>query len=139
MLKQTRLFSWLKQRFIRAYLNLTWSARTLNEDALSEEQKIGIRLIKTLSSKPDSEILMAPISDRYYIKRGDIFVTISRDRVSIINSVYHYDIIYSEKAYGSIVGFIRRVIENRRMKLEATMTNKIERSLSHIYRQVQEN
>lgn len=99
---------------------------------LNEEQKNGIRIAKILAVQPSSEILMAPISDRYFIKNQEIFIVIDLNRITIINSVYHYDIYISDRTTEQLILFIRRIIEKRRNLMEKEMLSKIEKSLDHI-------
>ncbi len=132
-----RVINYLKRKLkyfsAKTYLRMTSFSKLIDESDLTDEQRTGLKIIKMLASRSDSEILIAPISEKYYVKNGDIFIVIDRDQVSILNSVYHYDLRFSDKVHGHLTFFLKRVIENRRSKMESTMRAKVQRSLTHIY------
>lgn len=123
---------WAIYRYRRAYLKVPYWTLGMDDSKLNDEQRLGIKIVKLLASKADSEILIAPISDRYYLKNGDLFVIVSNQQISIINSVYHYDIYNTDEINRHVIKYLRRVIENRRLRFEEQMRSKIERSLSNI-------
>ena len=118
---QTRL----KYRLFRVYIRLPKIKPTINEKSLNDEQLSGIRIVKLMAAQSESEILMAPISEKYYIKNKEIFIVVEANRVTIINSVYHYDIYTNEDITNYLSFFLRRVIEIRRARLERQMRSKI--------------
>ena len=124
-----KVFRWFKSKLIRWYLN---SNNNKLNSSLNEEQQSCIKIVKLLASQSESEILMAPISEKFYIKNGEIFIIIAISKISIINSVYHYDISTNEKMDREIYRVMRRVLENRRNKLEIEMRSKVKKSLSGI-------
>ena len=126
------LLRWLKYRFARAYAKLPKSSKSFDPSQLNDEQRASVKIVKILAVQPDSEILMAPITDRYFIKNEEIFIVIDVNRITIINSVYHYDIYVNSITTDYLVRFIRRIIERRRNLMEKEMRSKIERSLDHI-------
>jgi hypothetical protein len=128
-----RLRKRIKYRFSKTYIKVSSFPTSFDSADLSAEQQSCVKIIKLLATDSDSEILMAPISEKYYIRKDEIFIVIDRNIVSVINSVYHYDFSFSDKLHGHLTSFLRRVIENRRVKMEATMRSKIQRSLTHIY------
>lgn len=132
-----RVITYFRRKFkyfsAKTYLRVTSFAKLIDDSDLTVEQRTGLKIIKMLASRYDSEILMAPISEKYYVKNGDIFIVIDRDQVSILNSVYHYDLRFSDRVHGHLTIFLKRVIENRRSKMESTMRAKVQRSLTHIY------
>lgn len=122
----------LRYRIAKFYLLKLSVGDRIRTERLNEEQKRGLAIFKTLAVQPNSEILMAPLSDKYYIRNEEIFIVLDANRLSIINSVYHYDIYYSESDLRYLVLYIRRIIERRQEKLEATMLSKIAKSLTHL-------
>jgi hypothetical protein len=104
----------------------------LESSELNDEQRAGVKIVKMLAVQKDSEILMAPISNRYFIKNEEIFIVLDINRISIINSVYHYDIYINQNTNDHLVDFMRRIIEKRRTLMEKEMRSKIEKSLDHI-------
>jgi len=122
----------IKYLLFRTYIKLPKINPTLDEKSLNDEQRSGIRIVKMLAAQPESEILMAPLSEKYYIKNLEIFIMVESNRITIINSVYHYDIYTNENMTNYLSFFLRRVIEIRRAKMEKLMLAKIEKSLGHI-------
>jgi hypothetical protein len=127
-----KLFRSIKYKIKKFYLLKLNSSDRLKVEKLNDEQKKGLNIFKTLAVQPDSEILMAPISGKYYIRNEEIFIVLDINRLSVINSVYHYDIYYNETETRYLAGYIRRIIERRREKLEEKMRSKIDKSLSHL-------
>ena len=132
-----RALRWFKYRYARTYLKLPKLERSLNLLELNDEQISGLQLVRLLAHNPTSEILMAPISDRYYLRNGEIFIVIDINRISIINSIYHYDIYVSETLGNYLIRFLRKVIEKRRIRMEREMKSKITKSLSIIVNEIQ--
>lgn len=127
-----RLFRALRYKIRKFYVLKFGNRDRLKTDLLNEEQKKGVNIFKTLAVQPDSEILMAPLSGKYYIRNEEIFIVLDLNRLSVINSVYHYDIYYNEAETRYLANYIRRIIERRRDKLEKKMRSKIDKSLSHL-------
>lgn len=131
-------------RFVHAvnrkfhYWRLRKYARLIQRDErrMTSDQEKAFGIIRSLSSKPESELMIAPISEKFFIRNGDIFVIIERDMVSIINGVYHYDIPMSDGLSTKIRTFLYRVIERRRSVLENEVRSRIDRSLEYIYYEI---
>ena len=124
---------WLIRRLSKAYAKMDLFSQKVDESKLPKSQQVGLKIIKHLSSKADSEIIMDPITDKYYIKNNDIFIIIDNRSVLIINSKYSYDLNYDDRVYCHIVSHIRRVIGNRRSYMESVVRAKIQHSLETIY------
>lgn len=127
-----KLFRAIQYKIRKFYVLKIGNRDRLKTDLLNEEQKKGVNIFKTLAVQPDSEILMAPLSGKYYIRNEEIFIVLDLNRLSVINSVYHYDIYYNEAETRYLANYIRRIIERRREKLEKKMRSKIDKSLSHL-------
>lgn len=94
----------------------------------------GIFIVKRLISELPSELSLAPISGKYYLKnqKKDIFAIISQKSISIINGKYHYDFSISDYQYGNLISMFNNRIERDRLKMENEIRSKIERSLDQI-------
>jgi len=97
------------------------------------DQHKGFGIIRNLVSKRDSELMIAPLSNKFFIRNGDIFVIVEQDVVSIINGVYHYDIPVEHDLYIKIKSFLNKSIERRRSRMEDEVRLRIDRSLDNIY------
>lgn len=120
-----KFYYWRMRKYVRMS---GMGNRRMNSD---QEKCFGI--IRNLAAKSDSELMIAPISQKFYIRYGDIFVIVERGTVSIINGRYHYDISVTDDLNGKITSFLYKVIERRRAALEAEVRSKIDRSLDNIY------
>ena len=74
---KNRILRWFKYkttRFYLGYLRMTGITKMLESSELNDEQRIGVKIVKMLAVQKDSEILMAPISNRYFIKNEEILI-----------------------------------------------------------------
>ena len=131
-----KVISSIRYKIKKFYLLNFVPADRLALHKLNEEQKNGVSIFQTLVLHPDSEILMAPLSGKYYIKNEELFIVLDLNMISIINSVYHYDIYYEERETRYLAAYARRIIERRREKLEREMRSKINKSLTHLAKEV---
>lgn len=125
-----RLKLFLKYRYARKKIKIL---KSLNDDnKKNREQLLATQIVKIISSNSNSKILIAPISNKYYIINNDIFIIVESNMISIINSVYHYDIYMTQAMTSSIIKFLNRIIERRIFKTEKEIKSKVEKSLEHI-------
>lgn len=118
-----RFYYWRMRKFIRMS----------NRNRNNPDQEKGFGIIRNLASKRDSELMIAPLTNKFYIRNADIFVIVDNDTISIINGVYHYDIPIEHDLYTKIKSFLNKVIERRRAEMESVIRSKIDRSLDNIY------
>jgi hypothetical protein len=129
-----KLKTFIKYRYLRAYSKFlnSISSNSIDLRKLNDEQLAAIKIIKILASLPDTKILIAPISKKYYLKHGEIFIVINLNQITIINSIYHYDIYNSEQVSEYLTSYLKKIIEKKRLHMEDEMRAKIKNSLSHI-------
>lgn len=120
-----RFYYWRMRKYVRM--------SEMGKRRMTSDQEKCFGIIRNLSAKAESELMIAPISQKFYIRNGDIFVIVERGTVSIINGVYHYDISVNDDLNSKITTFLYKVIERRRAALEAEVRSKIDRSLDYIY------
>jgi hypothetical protein len=82
--------------------------------------------------KNDTELLMAPLSLTYYVHTKDIFIIMDRGELRIINGRYEYHITINDKIFERLSDKFKRVMENKRKKMEQEMVSKTKRSLENI-------
>lgn len=128
------LLNSFRLKFFRFLLYIKKEMKT--KETISEEEIRAVSIIKNLSLKGESELLFAPISQKIYIKNKDIFIVFENGRVNIINGVYYYDINLSITNTSELKGFLNRIIENRRNKMEMNIKSKVLKSLDTIIEQV---
>lgn len=124
---------WLKHR--RKRLLVKWRRVKKSRGGLifdNSEQEHAFNVIDKLIRNLDSELLLAPISKRKYVKNGDIFVIMYYENVRIINGVYHYEFNFRERVANALHEKFLNRIERDRLKMENTVTKKVEKSLTTI-------
>ena len=100
---------------------------------MGEVQKKGFAIVSKLLANSDSELIIDPnFNGKRYIKNDDIFVTIERGNLNIINGVYFYDIYLSDKMYEHFVSRFNNRINRIIVKYESQIQNRVESSLTNI-------
>lgn len=135
--KKTWLNRWKKILFIKwtKFLKRTaiYFDTKVNTDYIpSEAQTIAIRIFEKALLKPESELLMAPISHTFYIELEDIFIILEGREMLIINGRYQYNILIKERDAQHLIEKFKRVLEVRRKRMEKKVMSKTSRSLNDI-------
>lgn len=100
----------------------------------SNSQEKAIKIVSRLIGDSDSELLIAPISGKFYVKnlKKDLYVILERGSVSVINGKYHYDVTVSDTRFDHLYQLFRNRVERDRLKMEREIRSKIEKSLDQI-------
>ncbi len=99
---------------------------------MAEVQKKAYDIAIKLINDSQSELMVAPITNKKYIKNGDIFVTIERGNLNIINGVYHYDVYINDKLYEYISNKINTKLDRRITKFETEIKERVTDRLTEI-------
>ena len=99
---------------------------------VTDTQELGTKVFEKAIVRSDVELLLAPLSSTYYIKSDDIFIILDGLQLKIINGRYEYHITLTEKIHNKLSAKFKRVLENRRKKMEEQMLSKTNRSLQTI-------
>jgi len=93
-----------------------------------------LSICKKLIDKPDSQLLMTPLSNKRYIHNpfNSIFITIEGNTVNVINHKYSYTVVINDKSKDEIISHFNEVLENQRLKMEEEITSNIKHSLKNI-------
>ena len=93
-----------------------------------------LSICKKLIDKPDSQLLMTPLSNKKYIHNPEnsIFITIEGNTVNVINHKYSYTVVIQDKSKLEITNHFNEVLENQRLKMEEEITSNIKHSLKNI-------
>ena len=120
--------------------------RTLNRDLsnkLSRQERYAVIIVNQLLLDPDSDVLLHPSMDRYYIKCEALgmFVVINMgtSEVSIINHVYSYHVKMSKRAMSIVTDNFIAETEKRRIAMEKEYTSNIQFSLRTVSNNIMEN
>jgi hypothetical protein len=89
----------------------------------NKKEEIVITIIKSLLEQNDTDIKMAPITDRYYIlnKRLEYWVKVSADGISITNHKFTYTNASSMQFQDMVIEIVKKAIEAHRNEFEATV------------------
>jgi len=104
--------------------------KTYQEEVASYERacfKICLKLI----SNHDSEFMIAPMSEKRYIRneKFQMFVTMDFGRIEITNHVFNYNIKLSQRDWQRIVYIFDTETEKRRTEMEQEVNSQIKNSL----------
>jgi len=93
-----------------------------------------LSICKKLIDKPDTQLLMTPLSNKKYIHNpaNSIFITIEGNTVNVINHKYSYTVVIQDKSKIEITNYFNEVLETQRLKMEEEITSNIKHSLKNI-------
>lgn len=112
------------------------SGESLTGKELSENEKTAIRIFEKCVAREDSELLMAPLSDTFYVKTGEIYLILLNQELRIINGKYSYDFPLASGPCERMRKRFRITLEQRRKKMEEKIVAKTKKSLQDILNEV---
>ena len=130
--KIIRFFKIFKMKF---YL---WSKRSSLMKTYQEEittyEKTCFKICLKLISSPDSDFMIAPMSNKRYIRNNkfDMFVTMDYGRVEITNHVFNYNVKLSDRDWQRLTFIFDTETEKRRLGTEQEVSSQIKNSLEHV-------
>jgi len=132
-MKRSQILHGLK-RFAQRIALRIYKSVDPRDDEFLEHQLDAINVCKKLLRKPESVVLMSPISGKRYIKSedGDIFVIIGENKIDIVNHQYSYNIPIGIKYSKKIKDFFDNEVENRRSAMENDIKSNVKHSLRTI-------
>ena len=104
---------------------------------VTETQELAIKIFERSLLKQDAELLIAPLSMTYYIHSNDIFIIMDGTEIRIINGKYEYHILLTEKIHNKLTMKFKKVLENKRKKMEQEMLSNTRRSLQNILQELE--
>ena len=105
----------------------------------SAYERDAMNICKKLIAKPESKLLLTPLSHKRYIKNEDlgIAVIIENRSIQVINHIYSYTVFLDEKSWESLKSSFDFEVENRRELFEKEITENIKHSLRTIYKNIE--
>lgn len=93
-----------------------------------------IQIVKKQVSKPDADLITAPLSHNRYITSGDKHLTIilTGENAIISNHKFHYDISLSKDAVKILNSKFDKILESRRRIAERDILNHMLDSLTYL-------
>jgi hypothetical protein len=91
-------------------------------------------ICKKMIRRPDSVLLLTPLTNKRYIKNDplSIFITIDGGIVNVINHKYSYIVPMSDRTMKEVTDMFNTTVENQRKKMEEEITSNIKHSLRDI-------
>jgi hypothetical protein len=105
---------------------------------MGDIQKKGYDIAMNLLADVGSDLTIDPKHHKRYIKNKDIFITLERGNLNIINGIYHYDIFLSDRMYEHVVSRFNDKLSRKIVKYEAEIKNKITSRLTEILEDIKE-
>ena len=104
----------------------------------SDYETESVAICRKLISKPDTTLLISPISGKRYIKSDDnqLFIIVELNQLTIVNHAYSYNIRLDTKGYQKIVTVFDAEVEKRREKMEQEIRSNVKHSLEQIYKNI---
>ena len=91
--------------------------------AKTHTQKLAYDIIKKSIANSESELLLAPISNVYYIKMDNLFIKILDTHVQIVNGKYFYHISMPDLLMSDIDKRFRTRMESKKKIIENKISN----------------
>ncbi len=105
----------------------------LSREIVTEEQEMAIGILKTQATKTNANIVMAPVSDEYFVQIQDQDIILEPGNISIVEGNYHYDIQIGPHTFQYLAKYLRRIIQRKRNVLKGKIHARIHKSLQSIY------
>lgn len=134
---------WIKKILRRIKVRwVLWSKKTSLMKTYEEEivsyEKTCFKICLKLISNPNSEFMIAPMSQKRYIKNDvfQIFVMMDSRRVEITNHVFNYNIKLSDRDWERLTYIFDTETEKRRMESENEVNSRITHSLDIVLERI---
>jgi hypothetical protein len=114
-------------------------APTYREE-ISVYEKTCFKICLKLISNLDSEFMIAPMSNKRYIRNNElgIFVTLDNYRVEVTNHVFNYNVKLSSRDWERLTYIYDTETEKRRVEMEKEVSSNIKNSLDHVLKRLNE-
>lgn len=102
------------------------------EVKLNEIQSETVSLVKKIMTKPDSILLLAPISNICYIEWNQVFIRFNDNAVTLTNSKFSYYVSLPETTIIELNQLFYRLIDKRKREMETNYDLKTLNSLKEL-------
>ena len=109
-------------------------SRVIPSIEFDDNERTSASICRKLINHQDSKFLIAPLSQKRYIKNETLqmFVVLQDDRINITNHIYNYDITVPSQMTHKLNRMFDNKVEDARMKFEREMHSQIQHSLKKI-------
>ena len=99
----------------------------------NDTQELAYNIIKKSINNPDASLLLAPLTNVYYIQTDDLFIKILDTYVQIVNGKYFYHISMPPFIMEDIEKRFKIKVENQKKKIDNKIINNTNSSLRNIF------
>jgi len=99
----------------------------------TDTQELAYNIVKKSISNPEANLLLAPLTNVYYIETDKLFIKILDNYIQIINGKYFYHISMPQLLMVDIDKRFKSRIENQKKKIENKIINNTNSSLRNIF------
>lgn len=105
-----------------------------NREKLTSTQLEASIIFRKLILNSDTDMLISPISGRYYLKNAnkDILIVMSASNISIINHIFGYDVSIPSHLHDKLKEIFEEEVENRRRDMEEEYRKNVRHSLKQV-------
>ena len=105
---------------------------------MSEIEEKYINIALDLIKDTGSKLFMCPMTNRRFIRKDDIFMTLrgTSGVLNIINGIYHYEITLSIEQEKYLVNFFNKTVHRRVNQIEKDITSKVTSRLDIIRNEI---
>lgn len=99
-----------------------------------ENAKEYLLICKKSIERPDSELIVSPLTSKIYVKNDElqIMIIMQHKHIQIINHIYSYNTVVDEYTWQDIMEIFNEEKERRCIKLEKQAKSNIKHSLKNI-------
>jgi len=129
----------IKQRWLRHKVKKRLSKREISSPDPIEQK--GVDIFLTLLKEQDSKLVNAPLSSERLIENSkrEMLVILEHGKMTIINSVYQYEIKIAEKTEDQLRVQFNEVQEKRAQSIKRRSGVKVKKSLDTIIEELNQN
>ncbi len=122
-----------KRMRLKIYLKFKSISR-INMSLIDANEVKSSAICRRLIAHPDSHFLIAPLSNKRYIKNDPLgmFIVLSNNRINITNHVYNYDVNLSQVIADKLDTMFDNKVEALRLSFELELKSQIKHSLTTI-------
>lgn len=105
-----------------------------NRERLTPTQLEASIIFRKLILNSDTDMLISPISGKYYLKNvnKNILIVMSASNISIINHIFGYDVSIPSHLYDKLKEIFEEEVENRRWDMEEEYRKNVRHSLKQV-------
>lgn len=128
----------IKRFFQKISLFIAKRILTVERKRLTKTQIEASLIFKKLLSDPETDLLISPISNKYYLKNSEkeILLTLGYMNLSIINHVFGYDVSISTDLQEKLKVLFNEEVEIRRKRMDDEYRKNIRFSLKEVLNQL---